>query len=125
MQHLLERKADLIVVTTWHLPAAALYRAAEAAHRPPGENFRQLLHILLRVAAVDAERVQLEQLARVVFVQAALLAAAAAGTRSRRARTDRLKVVEIHEHRGMLRRRQHHVGKTAEYVRANRLAFVT
>src|SRR5688500_3222073 len=139
MQHLLERKADLIVVTTWHLPATALGRPPEAgapttrtlrrgvksADRPPGENLRELLHIQLRVAAVNAERVQLEQLARVVFVQAALLAAAAAGTRSRRARTDRLKVVEIHEHRGMLRRRQHHVGKTAEYVGANRLAFVT
>src|SRR5688572_3508090 len=124
MQHLLERKADLIVVAARHLPATALCRPAKAADRPPGENFRELLHILLRVAAVDAERVQLEQLAGVVLVEAALLAAAGPGARALRARSDRLEVVEIHEHRGMLRRRQHHVGKTAEHVRANRLALV-
>ena len=34
----------------------------------------QLLHVLLRVAAVDAERVQLQQLARVVLVEPAPLA---------------------------------------------------
>ena len=43
----------------------------QPADRPAGQDLRQLLHVLLRVAAVDAERVQLEQLARVVLVQPA------------------------------------------------------
>ena len=40
--------------------------------RPSGERARDFLHVLLRVAAVDAERVQLHQLARIVLVEAAL-----------------------------------------------------
>ena len=44
----------------------------QAADGPPGQHLRQLLHVLLRIAAVHAERVQLEQLARVVLVQPAL-----------------------------------------------------
>ena len=48
--------------------------AAEATDGPAGQDLRELLHVLLRVAAVDAERVQLEQLARVVLVQPALRA---------------------------------------------------
>src|SRR5579884_3666142 len=36
---------------------------------PPGENARYLSHVLLRVAAVDTERVQFHQLAAVIFVQ--------------------------------------------------------
>ena len=52
--------------------------ATETADGPAGEDLRELLHVLLRVAAVDAERVQLEQLARVVLVQPALRPAAAA-----------------------------------------------
>ena len=67
---------------TPQLGAALLRHAvagtADAAHRPSGEDLGQLLHVLLRVAAVDAERVQLEQLARVVLVQAAALAVGAA-----------------------------------------------
>ena len=56
-------------------PAAALRvrRRPIATDSPAGEDLRELLHVLLRVAAVDAERVQLEQLACVVFVEAAPL----------------------------------------------------
>src|SRR5215211_5082910 len=45
--------------------------AARREDRPAGEGARHLLHVLLRVAALDAERVQLHQLARVVLVDAA------------------------------------------------------
>ncbi len=38
--------------------------------RPARKRARDLLHVLLRVAAFDAERVQLHQLARVVLVEA-------------------------------------------------------
>ena len=46
---------------------------------PAGEAARHFDHVLLRVAAVDAERVQLHQLAAVIFVQAALLLLACFG----------------------------------------------
>ena len=49
--------------------AAALLRAID---RPARQDARDFDHVLLRVAAVHAERVQLHQLARVVLVQAAL-----------------------------------------------------
>ena len=98
----------------------------DAADGPAGQDLRELLHVLLRVAAVDAERVQLEQLARVVLVQAR-----AAGrcprppTRApRERRADRLKVVEIDEHRRMLRRREHHVFEPPEHVRPDHFALV-
>ena len=41
--------------------------------RPAGEGARDFDHVLLRVSAIHAERVQLHQLAAVIFVQAALL----------------------------------------------------
>ena len=46
--------------------AAALPRVVD---RPPREGARDLGHVLLRVAAVHAERVQLHQLAAVVLVE--------------------------------------------------------
>ena len=48
--------------------AAALPRVVD---RPAGERARHFGDVLLRVAAVDAERVQLHQLAAVVLVQPA------------------------------------------------------
>src|SRR5205085_12091977 len=41
-------------------------------NRPAGEAARDLLNVLLRVATLDAQRVQLHQLARVVLVDVAL-----------------------------------------------------
>ena len=46
--------------------------AARLHNRPAGEAARDLLNVLLRVAAFDAQRVQLHQLARVVFIDAGL-----------------------------------------------------
>jgi hypothetical protein len=43
---------------------------ATLVHAPPGQRSRDFNHVLLRVAAVYAERVQLEQLARVILIQA-------------------------------------------------------
>ena len=40
---------------------------------PTRETARDFLHVLLRIAAVDAERVQLHQLTRIVFINAAPL----------------------------------------------------
>ena len=48
---------------------AALVELADRADGPPGEASRDFHHVALRVAAVDAERVQFQQFARVVFVR--------------------------------------------------------
>ena len=47
--------------------------AARLVDSPSGERARDLLYVLLCVAAVNAQRVQLHQLARVVLVDAVLL----------------------------------------------------
>src|SRR5208337_4186626 len=46
--------------------------APRLPYRPPGKAFRHLDHILLRVAGVYTDRVQLHHLAAVVFIDAAL-----------------------------------------------------
>src|SRR3954470_22359525 len=51
--------------------SAALRRRFD---RPAGERARDVDHVLLRIAAVDAEGVQLEQLTTVVLVQSLTLA---------------------------------------------------
>ena len=110
--------------------------------RPAGERARHLGDVLLRVAAVDAERVQLHQLARVVLVQPARRAwrcrragiAGMAGVERRRRRAHRGRacgrsvgahpVVEIEEHRRALRRRLEQIAEPAEDVRADGVALV-
>jgi len=91
---------------------------ARRDHRPAGENTREGRHVILRITAIDAERVQLQDFAREIFVEPALVALPGA-----RARSDRLKIVEIDEHRRMLRHRPQHVAETSEHERTNRLAF--
>ena len=117
--------------------AAALPRLLD---RPAGERARDLGDVLLRVAAVDAERVQLHQLAAVVLVQAlrrVRVRGAEARHREARRRTmsqrcrasmrpsDRAHpVVEIEEHRRALRRRAEQVAELAEHVRSDDVALV-
>ena len=145
VQHFLKRESDAAVrvrrrrhgpvPTLADGPASALRHhhllrtTRDTADRPSRENLRELLHVLLRVAAVDAQRVQLEQLARVVFVQASslltTLASSPAELRAARLRSDRLEVVEVDEHRRMLRRCEQHVFEAAEHVRPDRFALVT
>ena len=47
--------------------------ATRGKDRPTREAARDFLHVLLGIAAIDAQRVQLHQFARVVFVDAASL----------------------------------------------------
>ena len=87
VQQLLKRESDMAVSVglrrhgpaTWPTPrprcGVTAARHARSADGPAREDLRELLHVLLRVAAVDAERVQLQQFARVVLVEAALLSA--------------------------------------------------
>ena len=107
---------------------AALARPID---RPPGEGTRHFGDVLLRVAAVHAERVQLHQLARVVLVEARAVRRAEAAprlvnsaARHHQVRARAHPVVEIEEHRGMPCRGQHEVPELAEHVRTNRLALV-
>ena len=68
---------------------------------------------------------QLEQLARVVFVEATLRPPSTAERGAARPRANRLKVVEVDEHRGVFRGSQHHVFETPEHVRPDDLTLVT
>ena len=97
-------------VRAWQLTET---RIATGPLRPSeaetGEHVRQRLDIALRVTAVDPERVQLEELAGVVLIDVTL------GV---------LRVVEVLEHRGVLRGREHEVAKVPERVRADRVRLV-
>ena len=103
-----------VVLEGFELDAAEVELAAlRFLHGPAGEAARDFHHVLLRVAAVDAEGVQLQQLARVVFVGlvgvVGLLVHAA---------------VEIPEHRGAERGGAEHGGELAERVGADDIAVV-
>ncbi len=89
-----------------------------AGHGPAGDGAGKARHIGLAVAAVDAERVQLQELAGEVLVEAA--AAALAGARRR---PDRLAVVEIEQHGRMLLHRLQHGAEGAVDMRADGLAL--
>ena len=100
----------------------------------PGERAGDVDDVLLGVAAVDAKRVQLQQLARVVLVDARVgRSSAAAVCTSRTLRTPRTlctlltrtqPVVEIEQHRRALRGGAEHVAEVAEHVWPNRVALV-
>src|SRR5439155_10649761 len=96
---------------------------ARTVDRPARERARHLGDVLLRVAAVDAERVQLHQLARVVLVEAGALAAIGPEPR-REVRSRAEPVVEVKEHRGMRRRPTEQVTEPAERVGPDDVALV-
>ena len=81
-----------------------------------------------RVAAVDAERVQLQDFARQILVEAApgLSLAGEAGGAAARLRefgADRLRLIEIEQHRRMLLDREQHVAELAQHMRPDRFEF--
>jgi len=69
-------------------------RRSDGANAAAGQHERELLHVALGVAPIDAERVQLHELPGVVFVDMPGRI---------------LIVIEIRHHRGVLERRQHQV----------------
>src|SRR5438045_897819 len=118
----------------------ALLRPLDA---PAREDSRDLDDVLLRVTAIDAEGVQLEQLARVILVDSRRLPPAPllrhlipAEPRSaewreelarlRRGRTgrDALRIVEIKEHRGAFRGRDEQIVEFAERPRPNGFFYI-
>ena len=73
------------------------------------EDTSQLLHIFLRIASFDSERVQFHQLAGVVLIEVA------GGI---------LLIVEVLQHRRMLQGCQHQLAEMPEHVRTNRVLLI-
>src|SRR5262245_65889636 len=66
-------------------------------NRPPGERACDLLYVLLCVAAVHAQRVQLHQLARVILVEAAPAVLSRAGRKiGQSALAERIRLTPAH-----------------------------
>ena len=86
---------------------------------PAGDHLGEIGDVGLRVAGAHAERMQFEDLAREIFVEA--LAAPHAG---KRVGADRARIVEIEQHRRMRLDREQHVGELPEHMRADRLALI-
>ena len=109
------------------LARLAAQERAIGAERPAGQRLRERRDVLLRIAAVDAERVQLENLAREVLVDAELAIARcrapAAALRELRARADRSLVVQVQDHCRMRLDRGEHVDKASGHVRPDRFVL--
>jgi hypothetical protein len=93
------------------VPARVENKAGVALGRigPARQHASQLGHVLLGIAAVHAEGMQLHQLARIVFVQPARL---------------RDPVIQIEQHGRMAGGGAQHLAEGAEYVRPDGIAFV-
>ena len=91
------------------LPLALELRRIACVDPDAGEHARELLHVLLRVAAMHPQRVQLHQFARVVLVDVS---------------DGVLIVVQILQHGGMLERGEHQVLEMAERMRPDRPLLV-
>src|SRR5262249_40574662 len=104
----IERKHPLTNVVAGIARAEPRWLALEV-HADARADARKLLYVLLRVACVDTQRVQLEQLAGVVLVDLALRV---------------LRIVEVDQHRGVHERGEQEVAETPEHVRADRALLV-
>src|SRR6185503_15707014 len=93
---------------------------------PSGKATGYSNDVLLRVPAVNTQSVQLHQLARVVFVQAARLLCLLFGKPPLRKTVGRnaLPVIEIEQHGRAFRRGFQQIAELAEYVRTNRIALI-
>jgi len=77
---------------------------------PAGQHARQLGHVFLGIAAVDAQGMQLHQLAGVILIQTASL---------------RDPVIEVEQHGRMMGRGAQHLAERAKHVGTDRIALVT
>src|SRR5262249_22115524 len=102
-----------VVVRGWIELHLALPEPPAVAHRPPGEAARGLHDVGLGGAAVRPERVELQQLARVVLVGAFARRRTPVGT-----------AVEVPEHRRAQRGGGDQVTKSPQRMAANHLAVV-
>ena len=86
---------------------------------PSGEHLGEAYDVILGVAAAHTQRVQLQNLACNVFVEAT--GAIDAGDRIR---SNRIDVVEIEQHRRMALDGQQHIGEPADNMGPNGLALI-
>ena len=108
-------------ISEWAAPLAGPH----ATDAPPREDAGELDDVVLRVASVHADRVQLHELTSIVLVDSPWRVRSAGGSATprpvsqpRRAgvRADGTDVVQIEEHRGMTRRSEHHIGEAPQDV---------
>ena len=97
----------------------AMIRLARVDPGPAGEHVGKARDILLGIAAVHADGVQLHGLAGEILIEPLV-----AGDAGDRIRAHRLDIVEIEQHRRVAFDRLHHVDKSSEHVGADRLALV-
>ena len=105
-------------------PRLELEASALPGHfnRPTGECAGYVLHVLLGVAAVHAERMQFHELAGVIFVEPARRPTSPVLPVLVRRRT--LPVIEVEEHRRTVGRRAKQVSKFPEHVGPDHVALV-
>src|ERR1700691_3938042 len=96
-----------------------------AADRPACQDLGKAGDIGLRVAAINAERVQFQNLAREILIQAKCSAARGGPTPCDRIRSHRLLVVQVQQHRRMRLDREQQVVKSSHDMRSDRLALET
>ncbi len=94
---------------------------ARTGHAPAGKHARQFHHVLLCITAVHSQRVQLQKLTRIVFVDAALFILWIVGLKSS---LGVLCVVQIEHHRRVVHGGTEQVAEITHGVRANRLFFI-
>ena len=111
-------RARLMGIGVEHEGAGCAQLAQPARIGPARDDVRQRRHVVLRITAADAERMQFQDFAGEIFVQSAVAVFPGA-----RIRAQRLLVVEKEQHRRMLLDRLQHVGETPEHVRPDRLAL--
>jgi hypothetical protein len=98
---------------------APLRVLARRSDRPAGDDLGEIGDVRLGVPRAHAERMQLEDFACKVLVEALVLIAP-----GDRLRADRARVVEIKQHRRVALDRLQQIGEAAEHMRSNRLALV-
>ena len=86
---------------------------------PASDHLGEIGDVGLRIAGAHPERMQFENFARQIFVEA--FAAPDAGNR---VWADRARIVEIEQHRRMRLDGEQHVGELPQHMRADRLALI-
>src|SRR5436190_9534291 len=111
-------RARLVSVGKEHEGAWLTEPALASGKHPARDDAGEHGDVGLRVATADTQRMQFEYFARQVLVEPTLTPLPCFGVRP-----ERLGVVEVEQHGGMLLDREQHVGETPEHVWPDRLAL--
>src|SRR5262249_10245226 len=111
--------AEIVASTLEYGGMVGKFAGVRPIYAPPRQDTRQSDHVLLGIAAIGPERVQFHDLAREIFVESASVAAGARASGSCAQR-----IVEIDEHRRVLRHCKKQVTEPAQRKRTNRPLLV-